>query len=260
MSAAPQIRRARLLEYAPWVLRDYFMNHGLSTALVVLLIGFLSVMSQMSVMSMMAGAAAAPVKLGDMPLDLARRALHTIIPALVFLGTVFATNGIVANDRKMGYYRFLFAKPVSPPLYYAMTFGLYGLGLIVISALLLIVWSFAVRPMFPAELFIIVALMYVAYGGIGFLLSAAWRFDWLSLVTALFVANVAWTVWEHATGVRHWLPYLLPPVHKADDVYALILREQHAVPWTSIAWLAGYGLICFGLGVCVIRRRPLGTS
>ena len=140
-------RRARLLEYLPWIMRDYFTNQGPSTALVVLLIGFLSLMPVMQ------GAAGSPVDLGKVPTQIATRVLHAMLPALVFLGTFFATNGIVANDRKLGYYRFLFAKPVSPPVYYAVTFLVYGVGLLVVSMALLGVWALTVRPMLPVALF-----------------------------------------------------------------------------------------------------------
>jgi hypothetical protein len=254
MSTAFSNRRANLLEYVPWITRDYFTNQGPSTALVVLLIGTLSLLP------VVAGATGEAVKLGAVPLPIAARMLHAMLPPLVFLGTFFATNGIIANDRKFGYYRFLFAKPVSPPAYYAVTFLVYGLGLLAISAALLGVWALAVRPMFSVEFFLIVPLMYLAYGGIGFLLSAAWRFDWISLVTVLFVANVGWSLWGNETGLRHWLLYLLPPVHRAADVYGLIMHESGTTPWSSIAWLAGYGLICFALGWLVIRKRSLGTS
>jgi hypothetical protein len=253
MNATHETRRARLVEYLPWIMRDYFTNQGPSTALVVLLIGFLSLLPVVK------GAAGTPVSLGDVPRDVAMRVLHAMLAPLAFLGTFFATNGIVANDRRFGYYRFLFAKPVSPPLYYAATFAVYGVGLLVVTASLLGVWAVTVRPMFPPELLLIIPVMYVAYGGIGFLLSAAWRFDWLSLVTVLLVANVGWTVWGSAEGVRRWALYLLPPVHRAADVYALVLHGTQP-RWTSVAWLAGYGLTCFILGMLVIRKRPLGTS
>jgi hypothetical protein len=255
MSAEFEKRRARLVEYVPWMMRDYFTNQGPSTALVVLLIGVLSLLP------IVKGATGVPVNLGDVPPAIATRVLHAMLPPLVFLGTFFATNGIIANDRKFAYYRFLFAKPVSPPRYYAMTFLIYGLGLVAVSLGLLGLWALAVRPMFPIQFFLIVPLMYLAYGGIGFLLSAAWRFDWVSLVMVLFVANVGWSVWGNETGLRHWLLYLLPPVHRAEDVYAMILHEPGSgTPWQSIAWLAGYGLICFAFGLLVIRKRPLGTS
>lgn len=255
MSARTDTRRANLLEYAPWILRDYAGNQGPSTAIVVLLIGF------MTLLPLLQGAGGEPVRLGDVPERTAAAMLRAIVPPLVFLGTFFATNGIIANDRKLGYYRFLFAKPVSPPLYYATTFVTYGIGLLAVSAALLGVWSFAVRPMFPVELLAVVALMYLAYGGLGFLLSAAWRFDWLSLVTVLLAATVGWSVWGTAGGIRYYLLHLLPPVHKAADVYAIVANDvARPMPWPAILWLGGYGLACFILGMVVVRKRPLGTS
>lgn len=248
-------RRARLVEYAPWMFRDYMTNQGPSTAIVVLLIGF------MTLLPLLQGVVGEPMRMGSVPERVAASMLRAIIPYLVFLGTFFATNGIIANDRKFGYYRFLFAKPVRPPLYYALTFAVYGVGLLLVSTALMGIWSLTVRPMFPIELLLVVALMYLAYGGIGFLLSAAWRFDWLSLVTVLLVSNVAWAVWGNASGIRYYLLHLLPPVHRTGEIYALVSNDEvRQLPWESIAWLGGYGLACFLLGMVVVRKRPLGTS
>ena len=248
-------RRARLLEYIPWMFKDYATNQGPSTGIVVLLIAV------MSLLPVLQGATGAPIRLGQVPRPIAESMLRAIVPPLVFLGTFFATNGIIANDRKLGYYRFLFSKPVSPPLYYAAMFATYGAGLVAVTAAFLGIWALAVRPMFTAELLAVVALMYIAYGGIGFLLSAAWRFDWLSLVTVLLVANVGWSLWGGSSGLKYYLLHLLPPVHKAADVYALVANDDvRRMPWESIAWLGGYGLLCFILGMLVVRRRPLGTS
>jgi hypothetical protein len=245
-------RRAKLASYVPWIARDYFTNQGPSTAIVIFLIA-------LAVMQMYATGTGA--SLSAMPADTAARILRGVAGNLVFLGTFFATNGIVANDRKLGYYKFLFAKPVNPPAYYAVVFAVYGVGLLVVTLALLGLWSLAVRPVFPIELFGVVLLMYLAYGGIGFLLSAAWRFDWISLVSVLLVAKLGWTWWGSATGLRHWVLYLLPPIHKADDVYAIVMRDAGTVvPWSSMAWLTGYGIACFLLGLVVIRHRPLGTS
>ena len=245
-------QRARLGGYVAWMFRDYMTNQGPSTLLVVLLVGFLSLLPVLN------GAMGVATRMGSVPRDIAVRILQAMLPPLACLGTFFATNGIVANDRKLGYYRFLFAKPVNPPLYYALTFAVYGIGLLVVTGVLMIIWAFTVRPMLPTELFIVVPLMYLAYGGIGFLLSAAWRFDWLSLVTVLLIANIAWALWSSATGWTRWLLYILPPVHRAGEVYNMQLSR--GVPWTAVLWLGGYGLLCFLLGMIVIRRRPLGTS
>ena len=219
-----------------------------------MLIGF------MMILPVMHGAAGA-WRMGQVPHHIAVRLLRELAVPLAFLGTFFATNGIVSNDRKFSFFRFLFSKPVRPPQYYALTFGVYGVGMLIVTVVMLGVWAIAVRPMFPLALFGVVAIMYLAYGGIGFVLSAAWRLDWLSLVTVLLVANFAWGVWGTSEAPAHWLLYVLPPVHRANDVYALISRDTvAAIRWGSIAWLAGYGLACFLLGLLVIRRRPLGTS
>ena len=252
MSSIIDNRRAKLSEYVPWIARDYFTNQGPSTAIVILLIAVMS----METYSMSTG-----LRLASMPVEIAARLLRGLVGTLVFLGTFFATNGIVANDRKQGTYKFLFAKPVSPPRYYATVFAVYGVGLVVVTLALLGVWAIIVRPMFPPELFVIVFAMYLAYGGIGFLLSAAFRYDWMSLVTVFLVAKVAWSWWADVSGPRHWLLYLLPPVHLADSVYAVVLRDSStAIPWGAFAWLVGYGLACFVVGILVIRKRPLGTS
>ena len=243
-------RRAQLARYVPWIARDYLTNQGPSTALVVLLIAFLSLQ----------GATVAGARMDTLPADLLERVLRQLLSMLAFLGTFFATNGIIANDRKQGYYKFLFSKPVAPTRYYAMIFAVYGGGLLLVSLVLLGLWAAAVRPMFSREFFAVIVIMYVAYGGIGFLLSAAWRFDWISLVTVLLAANVGWSLWGDTTGPAFWLLHLLPPVLHADHVYDMILSARGDIPWRSIAWLGGYGLACFLLGLVVIRRRPLGTS
>lgn len=252
MSPMIDNRRAKLADYVPWIARDYLTNQGPSTAIIIVLLALFE--AQMFHVG-------TGTRLADMPLDIAARLLRGLVSVLAFLGTFFATNGIVSNDRKAGYYRFLFAKPVSPPWYYATVFGVYGVGLLTVVLVLLGVWAIAVRPLFPLEIFGAVLVLYLAYGGIGFLLSAAWRFDWLSLVTVLLVARLLWTLWGNATGIRHWLLYLLPPIHRADNVADIVMRGAHTpVPWSLIAWLGGYGLACFVLGLVVLRKRPLGTS
>ena len=251
--AAFDSRRARLMAYVPWMLRDYLTNQGPATLIVVLLIGYMSLMPVLD--------GPLDIPLGDVPAEMAHRILLAILPAFAFLGPFFATNGIIANDRKFSYYRFLFSKPLSPISYYVTTFVVYGAGVFIVTFLLMGVWALAVRPMFPGTLLLVVAIMYMAFGGIGFLLSAAWRFDWLSLVTVLLVASVAWEQWGDVQGALRLPLYLLPQVHRASDVYAMVVpRPGSSIPLASILWLGGYGFVCFLLGMVVIRKRPLGTT
>lgn len=255
MSPMSENRRARLIEYVPWMARDYVTNQGPATLLVVLLIGI------MTIVPAMRGLVGGGAGLGEVPPDIAANMLRVMVTPLVFIGVLFATNGIVANDRKLGYYRFFFSKPLSPSAYYATVFLVNGAGFLLVCVALMGFWYFAIRPVFPVELLGAVLIMYIGYGGLGFLLSAAWRFDWLSLVTVLLLANVGWSVWGNEQGLRHALLFLLPPVHRAADVYGLVMRDTGgALPWASIAWIGGYGALCFMLGLLVIRKRPLGTS
>ena len=252
MSTTPESStRASLLAYAPWIMRDYLMQQGLATAIVMSLLGVSAIIPLMS---------ADGYVRGTVPEAVAGPLLARMAGTLSFLGAFFATNGIVANDRKLGYYKFLFSKPVRPWQYYGATFLLYGGGLLAVTAVLALIWGWLARPTLSLELLALVALMYVAYGGVGFLLSAAWRFDWLSLVSLFVIANIARAVWATAGGWRHWVLYLLPPVHRTDSVFALLAGPNAAVPWTSIAWAGGYGLLCFLLGLVVVHQRPLGTS
>jgi hypothetical protein len=250
---APATTRASLVDYAPWILRDYFLQHGPATLIVLLLVGVATIAP---VMAMIGDGYVR----GQLPNPGAGQLLAVMADRLAFLGAFFATNGIVANDRKLGHYRFLFSKPVRPWSYYGATFLLYGLGLLVVTVVLSLIWGWVVRPALSIELLLIVALMYVAYGGLGFLLSAAWRFDWLSLVSVILIANLGWWAWANAEGWRRWVLYLLPPVHRDDSVFALLAASDSAIPWAAVAWCGGYGLICFVLGLVVVHKRPLGTS
>src|SRR6185503_19379063 len=130
MTASSETRRARLIEYMPWVFRDYLTNQGPSTALVVLLIGF------MMVLPVLPGVLGTS-RDGQVSRVVAASMLRELAVPLAFLGTFFATNGIISNDRKYGFFRFLFAKPVRPPQYYAMTFLVYGIGLLLVTAVML---------------------------------------------------------------------------------------------------------------------------
>jgi len=247
----PVPMRARLADYLPWLARDYAANQGLSTLIVIGLIGFLGTFPMV-----LAGG----WQLRQVPEAAAMLMLRQLTPTVAFIGALFATNGIISNDRRMGFYRFLFAKPLSPMLYYAQVFAVALAGMMVVTLVFLGAFALTIRAVFPPEMFLVVLVMVVAYGGIGFLLSALVRWDWLSLVTVVLFANVGWTVWRAETGLKKWLLYLLPPVHRTDSLYAIIGAPDIAFPWTSVAWLAGYGAACFALGLLAVRTRPLGSG
>ena len=70
------------------------------------------------------------------PLSPAWPLVITVTSSVVSLAVLIALNGIVSTDRKMGYYRFLFSKPVSVVAYYAQLFFVYMAGVLVSMLLL----------------------------------------------------------------------------------------------------------------------------
>ena len=258
-SPASAPRRARLGRYLLWQLRDYLLHQGPATAIILSLYTYLTIAPVLRSAAGASGQDSSPT-IATLPPQFVQHLFVALMGSFMLLGTLFATNGIVANDRKMGYYRFLFAKPVSAPRYYTNAFIANGIGLVVVGLVLLAVYSFFVRPFFPRSFVPMVAAMYVAFGGVGFLLSTIWRFDWLSLVTVAVVSTVSWDLWGDDPGIRGWLVHLLPPTHKAGEVYAYVAGASEAFPGSSLLWLTGYGLVSFLAGLWVLRTRPLATA
>jgi len=195
-----------------------------------------------------------------LPLPVVQGFFSDSLGSLMLLATLFATNGIVATDRRTGYFRFYFAKPVSAPRFYANAFAASGFGVLIVSVLLLVAFALLIRPIFPVSYLPVVAAMYVAYGGVGFLLSTIWRFDWLSLVTVAVISSVGWELWGHDTGIRGMLVHLLPPTHRAASLYAFVAGTSDSFPWGTQLWLTGYGALCFLIGLGILRVRSLSPQ
>jgi hypothetical protein len=244
-------RRPRLGRYLLWQLRDYLMQQAPATAIVLCLFGYLTIAPLARTVGGPSATLSAAVH---------QHLLSELLASFVLLGTLFATNGIVATDRKQGFYRFIFAKPVSAPRFYLNAFVANGLGMLLVGLVLLGLYSLFIRPSWSRSFVPVVVAMYVAYGGIGFLLSTVWRYDWLSLVTVAVVASIGWDMWGDDPGIRGWLMHLLPPTHKAGEVYSYVAGTTSVFPWLTLAWLTGYGLACFLLGLVVLRRRSLAAT
>lgn len=268
--AAP--RRSRVGAYGLWQLRDYLMDRGTPTFIVSILFGYVTVSPLLAQLpgtggrtpsGLLAGLGAGAAANADRMLEINFLFLRSFLGALVFLGALFAMNGIVATDRKMGFYRFLFSKPMSPARYYGQAFFIHWAGFIAVMTLLGAIYGLLVWPLLSVELLSVVGLLFLCYAGIAFALSAAARWDWLSLVTVSFVATYLWGRYGASTHPLAKLLYLLPPLHLTGDVYASVAAMQLAstnvppLPWDSVWWLAGYGAAAFFAGILVLRHRRL---
>jgi hypothetical protein len=179
-----------------------------------------------------------------------------VAAAVASLSVLIAVNGIVSGDRKNGYYRFLFSKPVNPVGYYTQLFVVYGVG--VLAAMLVLSSLFhLIFPAFSIVNFLLyAAVIYVAMGGIGFFLSVATRYDWLSLAGIWLGSRVLRGVYGPKHDWRSKLVELLPPVHRLDELANSLIGKGTANS-TDVMWLVGYGLFFFVLGLVIIRYGSL---
>jgi len=245
-STAVAMNRGRLGRYSLWQFRDFWWERGIAILLIGGLWGYVVLEPLRLTMGPQWTAPNSPA--AGMTLQLAS--------AVVSLAVLIAVNGIVSTDRKQGYYRFLFAKPVNPIQYYAQLFFVYMAGvmiaMMVLGSLLRII-----LPSFNVLNFLIyTALIYVAMGGIGFFLSVATRFDWLTLAAVWLGARILRGVYGARGDWRSKLVELLPPVHKLDNVANSLIANRTA-PGTDVLWLAGYGILFLALGLVLIRKGQI---
>lgn len=256
---------ARLRAYALWQGRDYLMDRGAPTALIGTLFGYMvggplvagmhSHLAQMSA-AQVARAGGIDAARASVMGEVTVTFLSLLLGNFVFLGALFAMNGIVANDRKLGYYRFLFSKPLSPDAYYGQAFLVHWVGFLLIASVLGLLYQALVGPVLTGPLYVAVALMYLCYAGLAFALSAAARWDWLSLVAVTVAANWLWIRFGQSTGPFTALLYLFPPIHRTSEVYSAVAKGA-SLPWPLLGWFAGYGVACFVIGLIVLRYRRM---
>jgi hypothetical protein len=240
-------RAISLARYALWQFRDFAFERGIAILIISFLWGYALIVPLRGAMGAQMGAGrASPI----WPLVLQGAS------TLVSLSVLIALNGIISSDRKLGYYRFLFSKPVNPVFYYAQVFfvGLIGvvLSMLVLSSLL-----HTILPIFSIVYFLLyTALIYVAMGGIGFFLSAATRFDWVSLAAVWLGSRILRSLYGPKNDWRSKAVELLPPVHRVDDVANSLIGmgTAHA---SDVLWLLGYGTLFFVLGLVLLRWGSL---
>jgi hypothetical protein len=240
-------RVASLARYSLWQFRDFVLERGVA----ILLIGFLWGYVLIAPLRGALGPAMATGQ-GSQIWALVLQGAS----AIVSLSALIAVNGIVSTDRKLGYYRFLFSKPVNPVLYYGQAFfvGMVGvLACIFVLAGLL----YQVVPTFSILNFVLyTALIYVAMGGIGFFVSVATRFDWVSLAAVWLGSRILRGLYGPKGGWRSKAVELLPPVHKLDEVANSLIGSGTAHA-TDVLWLLGYGALFFVLGLVLLRWGSL---
>lgn len=234
--------RSNLQRYAIWQIRDFARDRGIALLLVGFLLGFTIV---------------GPVRALGRPIDagLAKNLLVATLAQLSFILAFITLNGIVSTDRKMGYFRFLFSKPVSIPAYYSQLFVVYLLGFLAAIALLLGAFSFFARPVSPFGPLAFCALVFLSLGGIAFLVSSLFRHDWPILAAIFLGSAILHQMWQYREGWRRMVLSILPPVYKLTQALPDIVNRG-VVNTQDVLWLLGYSAICYAVGIYVLKRRP----
>lgn len=234
MSALP-------IRYLPWMTWDVVRGPGLGMAVVGVLAAFL--INSMSVVTSGTGGEAA-VFLG-------------ILDFAVTVFAILATAGMVSADFGLGYYRTLFARPLSPPLYYLQRWFLGGLAVLLATALLGLAAAARIgTEISTGRVLAQSALHYLLLGGVVFLLSTVTRRDWL--IAVLIIAahaglGVARSFGAAVSGAAALLYAILPPFRLAD-------AAEPVPAGGDLLHVLLYGVGLVGAALAVIRLRPLARG
>ena len=233
---------SNLRRYALWQIRDFARDRGIALLLVGFLLGFTVV---------------GPVRAMGRPIDqgLAKNLLVATLAQLSFILAFITLNGTISTDRKMGYFRFLFSKPVSIPAYYSQLFVVYLVGFLAAIAILLGGFSIFARPVSPFAPLAYCALVFLSLGGIAFLISSLFRHDWPILAAIFLGSAILHSMWQYQEGWRRMVLSILPPVYKLTQALPDIVNRG-VVNTQDVLWLLGYSSICFAAGLYVLKRRP----
>jgi hypothetical protein len=232
-----------LRRYALWQFRDFGRDRAIALMIIGLALGFMFV---------------SPVKMMQVQITeaSARQLVMVSLQQIVFICAFVALNGIVSNDRKQGYYRFLFSKPVSIPAYYAQQFVIYFVGFMAVMAILLGVFALMVYPLSPVAPLTYCAIVFLSLGGIAFFISSVFRFDWPILAAVFLGSALFHTLWENSDGWRKLVIAVLPPLNKLTSMLGTLL-DNGTIETNELLWLLGYSLMFFLAGLFVLRRRPI---
>ncbi|HEY8164322.1 MAG TPA: hypothetical protein VIF83_02090 [Gemmatimonadaceae bacterium] len=240
--------KSNLEHYFLWQLRDFIRERGVAMLLIGLLFG-MTVIVPMKVATSATG-----TQLTD---RMATQILMLVLPQVSFITSFIVLNGLVSTDRIRGYYRFLFSKPVSVPVYYAQAFLVSFLGYCTVFTILLALFVAFVKPIMPFGTLAFGALVFLSLGGIAFFISSLFRRDWIVLSVVLAGTWIMGSWWGQKGGIRQAFVQLLPPLGKLTGQMDGLVNRGTANP-ADVFHVLGYSALFFAAGLIVLHRRPIG--
>lgn len=187
-------------------------------------------------------------------LQLLKQAMGAFIPLAVLMGT----NGMVAQDRQKGYFRFFFSKPVPVTGFYVSSFVVQAVLVMAGAALVAAFIGFKTTPQPVLGVALAAGLTFALLGSLLFLLSTLTYQDGLVFILAWVLTLIARQL-EPVMKAGHWLHQavrVLPPTHRLDAVRDALYAAQPVLA-ADVWHVLAYGGACFVLALVALRRLPL---
>ena len=242
----------RWLAYARWLLLDYLWQR-LLLPLVLAALLVTGMLYSVSGQSSKPGFWTSPDGV-RFALIVLRQVMGTFLP----LAVLMAMNGVVAQDRQKGYFRFLFSKPVPVTGFYVSAFVVHLVAAAAAAGLLAAALGAFSAPQQVVGVALACALTFVLLGSLLFLFSVLTYQDGIVFIL-LWVATLLARQLEPALRPGHWMHSavrVLPPTHRLDAVREALYTAQ-PVPMNDLWHVLAYGGACFALAVVALRKLPL---
>jgi hypothetical protein len=229
------------IRYLPWMLRDLLLAQGLVLLAISILIYVITIRIN----------PAPPVAFGPV-------GVVNVVRQSSLVLVLLCTASIVSADRGLGYYRSIFSRPISPPLYYLQRWLLGALLMALVVPAYTLAFSLAIGR-FPIEWSLVarVELFYLLLGGLIFLISTVLRSDWL-LGLMVFMLHGALSAFRSSPSFH--LPAFWEFVYRIFPPFHLIDAGAPPLSGSQLAHVLLYGAGFVLAALAMLQWRPLGAG
>ena len=230
-----------LLRYAPRHFGDLLMTRGAP----MVLIAFVFIL---------------PMSLGDIQgtpegVEIAN-IFGELLGTLGVFFTLLAAYGLTGADVRQGFYRFVFAKPISPVGYYALSYlqttVVFVLGVLATVAL----FAVMITPVWPGPRLGDVVANYFLLSALILVLSRVTNGDWLVALVVLSLSQGLRSSYPADESlIGKVLDVILPPTNTGR-----LFPLDGGVNWEPLLTQLGYSLLLFIVAMVVVRKVPMGSA
>lgn len=173
--------------------------------------------------------------------------LNNIITSASVFFSVIAVATIVHQDRNGEFYKVLFARPISPVLYYLRKTAAAWMTVVLVLALVVLLFNILVEAVPIPSGFVALTGAFLLIASWTLLISSAVNIDWLA----------AWVLYGAGKSLRPALEFLDRPL-LAGFINA-VLPPSHLDPtttdlWHSI-WYWGHPVVVGAIGLTIVWMR-----